>query len=415
MEWSIRYLNSFVFLVLSAVILQSFLSTHAFALTSDKKWTAEEVIKALEEEPRALDRASSLYKSFDVLDTVYTVHQYYEAIKNASHYYANDINVREALLKWLARSDELVTFTANKNIEEFENTQREAGLNEFYIEHNYSSSEKNFRDAENVALSGLKKKITDTFARGSGAEYVLYPQPGVQAENYGKILEQLKPGDLIAFSNGQRFIVRKILGHGTNNLILEIGEGRVLRIALQDIIPGLRTQTMGSLLEGHKILTKSKIPIVNVDTEKSLVPEYIIADKVDVIFTLDQLVDNEVVVSDAVRTEAFNKLLELGRIVAPYQRIGDLHNGQLAWTASGWVLLDWTHNTELATQVADRSPFFSLRLPKDIQRRMNLAIEEGRIAERNLPTRCSYHLIQLFRSKTPLFSKPIGFEVSDVH
>ena len=80
-------------------------------------------------------------------------------------------------------------------------------------------------------------------------EIRLYSEPGEFGVGQSATPFAISPGDTLAFSNGYRFHVKRVLG-GNNNLLLDVGDGKVVRIPM-------------SALPGRKKLLADSFRVIN--------------------------------------------------------------------------------------------------------------------------------------------------------
>lgn len=179
-----------------------------------------------------------------------------------------------------------------------------------------------------------------------GAErHVLWNRAGVRAENYVSQLEEIKPGDTVVFGD-QEFKIEKILSWGRNlsrgsqDFIADIGGGRAIRFPLGTRKTSVSVQRF---LEGYELLKDSTIPLVKVDVESSRPPQFAIMERLDVRFTLHELLAGQVKVSEETKAKLFKSLVQFATSTADFKSIGDFTFAQIVWVAGrGWVLIDFS-------------------------------------------------------------------------
>jgi len=171
-----------------------------------------------------------------------------------------------------------------------------------------------------------------------GASYQLFSEPGVRARGYSGILQNLQPNDQIVFSNERRFTVYRVLGEGGNTLVLDIGDGKALRLNTRP--SNYKQFSLSWYVEGYSKLKDSGIPIVKVFLEESLPSEYLVVEKIPVEFTLDQVLVEGF--QSPYKTETlYEALLDFAMTTERYAGIGDLKPAQIGWDGKKWILLDW--------------------------------------------------------------------------
>jgi len=190
--------------------------------------------------------------------------------------------------------------------------------------------------------------------------YTLFSEQNLIAENYEIFLSKLVPGDIIRFSDGNSFTITEILtkkGFGNNDIILGIGDGKVIRIpkykraiSSKLLLQAANISTIDftwSVREtvlGYRELAETGIPHVKVYLHESVnFFEYVILDKVEVEFTLREfLTGNTNGIDLFKRQRLLNKLMEFAQHTSGYSTIGDFGASQIVWNGREWILLDWT-------------------------------------------------------------------------
>lgn len=235
------------------------------------------------------------------------------------------------------------------------------------------------------AWAALTLLIASHASPARAEDYVLFEARGkpVAWETYNDIVEKLGPGDTIQFSDGKRFEVREILGGRAQNLVIDIGDGRVLRIPSR-VLP-MRAMSGGTLsialfFKGYLELKAAGVRVARVFEEESLPPEYVVEEKVPVEFLLSQFEKGEIPLDPERRKLVEDKLVEFAKATWLYETIGDFDGTQLAWTGSEWVLIDWNDQHFYAKAAGSLNTFRRADLPRPLEARVGRAIAAARAA-----------------------------------
>ena len=220
------------------------------------------------------------------------------------------------------------------------------------------------------------------------AEIRLYSKPGIQAPNYEVALAQLTRGDVLIFSNGQRFTFDDVLGHGGSTMILSVNNGtRALRVPIETGFyrdSGPFTDYIDHSYEGWLVLKKSDVAVVKIFETESDPREYLSVEKLDIHFTLEAALDKTTPISPAERQRALDLLPEFAARTWEFAAIGDFRDDQIAWTGQSWVLFDFTHlmwRYQPDPPKSNDTAFDNFRLPAALRTRIEQEIMKRRACQ----------------------------------
>lgn len=191
---------------------------------------------------------------------------------------------------------------------------------------------------------------------------------------YEKVVEALRPGDELRFSNGKVYTIDSRLGNGHRTVVYSIKErpNYVLRLPRSNTV----RHNAKDYLDGYKELQNSDLRIVEILPESNL--EYILAEKLpsgykiilEMVLGLELkskkvLDDNGQMITGNIEykmiqeelsrasqmsrediTEMENALVRFVEGLAQWLYVGDLHEGQLAYDPNRkeWILIDWDND-----------------------------------------------------------------------
>ncbi len=176
-------------------------------------------------------------------------------------------------------------------------------------------------------------------------DFVLANENGL-AENYSEIVERIKEGDSLTFSNGEKFRITKVLGSGNTTLVLKTLRGTALRVPLNS---GVHIKTripiseyINHTIDGHE--TVSKNGVKTVDLISFLRNEYVEVNYIDYKFSLEDFLSGNI---DPIYLSKKDQIIQaLSRWYETTHKmitIGDFASGQLIFNGSEWILSDWTN------------------------------------------------------------------------
>lgn len=175
------------------------------------------------------------------------------------------------------------------------------------------------------------------FFRSAFAAFLF--QRGEQVENYNRIIHSLKKNDILTFSNGKSFQIKRILGHGNTTLILETVQGQALRIPLRKgtFRRYSYTRYIDAFYEGYERIKDS----VRVTKVYDYLPgEYLLVEKVDSQFSLLDFLEGHTSVSSDHKKRIIVLLFKWAQTTKDFVTIGDFGEEQLVFNGKEWVLVD---------------------------------------------------------------------------
>jgi hypothetical protein len=245
-------------------------------------------------------------------------------------------------------------------------------------------------------------------ASARAATYVLFTAPGVPASNYNEIVRKLGLGDEVVFSDGRKYRIEAKLGSESTTRVFDVGGGKAIRVPIQQgrsplMIRGDFADFIDSYLEGYPTLRDRGVSVVKVYLEESLPREVVVVEKLNVRFHLDEFLRKDF--KKRVTPEEYERLwaefTEFARSTWAFRNIGDMREGQIAYTSRGWVLFDFTRYSTLASQVESGSIFAN----DAHDMRANMAFARGDVIPPALPQK-----LELPRERIEGISKAIEEE-----
>ena len=230
---------------------------------------------------------------------------------------------------------------------------------------------------------------------------VLFEANGRVSPTYKLDLENIQPNDTIVFGD-REFQVKEILNDGSSvqkgsqNFIVDVGGGKAIRFPLDPRRNGLTS--IDRYLEGYLALESSSIELPRVYVEESVPGQFAVMEKLDVAYSLTDVLSKKVVLDPVTKAQRFHELVKFSKAFADFKSIGDFAFNQIVWVnGRGWMLLDFQgKDTVPATSGEWKHPFdkfdllYSLEpmddiplLPKTVRKAIGQAIA----AERKKPQR----------------------------
>src|SRR5262249_20290928 len=127
----------------------------------------------------------------------------------------------------------------------------------------------------------------------------LFSKDGAFAQDYERLIEkgELAVGDTIVFGDGKPFTFKGFIGKGNTTALLDVGNGVALRVPLhtRKLDDPLNPQPLPvrdylkKFLDGYEGLKGTEVPCVGVLTDESRPDQYVVVQKLDVKFTLEDL------------------------------------------------------------------------------------------------------------------------------
>lgn len=178
--------------------------------------------------------------------------------------------------------------------------------------------------------------------------YRLFDHIRTQVSNYDSIVENLKPGDKIIFSDNQSVIVGEKLGSGNTTVIFELPDYPKVAIRIpkkrgifKDGIP--YTGMINRFQEGYSLLKLDGVPTVNLFKYRQ--DEYAVVERLGPHITFADFLKDRLLPGE-LKNEMSKAFLEFAKSTAKFTKIGDFHSGQIVYdkTQKKWILMDWERN-----------------------------------------------------------------------
>lgn len=189
------------------------------------------------------------------------------------------------------------------------------------------------------------------------SEYQLFALSGEAKSkahsNYKEIVDSLKPGDRVKFSDGSVVELAEYLGRGNTSLVFGIKGDSTSVIRIPRISDMFKTL----MIPRAAITTyaNANLPLVKLGADVPKVKggldlEFLIVERMPIVirpgqdFTLNQFLQNQAQTAGSSRAEAEDALLDFVRKTAGIASIGDIHSDQFVYSRSQkrWILLDWS-------------------------------------------------------------------------
>lgn len=200
---------------------------------------------------------------------------------------------------------------------------------------------------------------------------------GVESKQYHSIIEDLRDKRIplpvfLEFSDGRKFKVNKLLGHGALTLVFGLADNhtQVLRVAQKVLV----NQTHEPFLEGFKQLdlrnqsATHQIPIPKIYHAESSPSEFVLVERVEPLFSLKDLAENRA--PNRMADQARRDFFEFAKSTWDFQDLNDAHPGNILYVKDrGWMIMDldglsieWnkgsgTYNTNFSR---DRAPLLEM-------------------------------------------------------
>ena len=197
---------------------------------------------------------------------------------------------------------------------------------------------------------------------------VLFKALGEPVSGYAQILKALKSGDVIQFSDGATFEIKRVLETsqlGYSTFFVAISGGYLIRLP-RDVGTKIRIDhgeeiTYRRLLEDYlkfePVLKAAGVPIAEIDWDRSLPGERVVVRELQIIGTLDDLRRFGHLLHPELRDKYLRQAQEWFESTWQIAKIGDLTLDQIALTPSGAVLLDWSWRVVRANSLEDGTVF----------------------------------------------------------
>lgn len=175
-----------------------------------------------------------------------------------------------------------------------------------------------------------------------GKTYSLFDSAGRMNSEYDKIVQNLEQNDILKFSNGKSFQLKKVLGSGNTTLILETIDGFALRIPLS-AGPSKYSKLpcymyINGFIEGYESIKNYVRTVKIYDNNPN---QYVLVEKVDLNFTLQDLLDGKIHLNSQEKAYVTQQLLNWTKETMRFMYIGDFRFEQLGFNGNEWILLDF--------------------------------------------------------------------------
>lgn len=172
-------------------------------------------------------------------------------------------------------------------------------------------------------------------------------EAGIKIANYeAKILENLKNGGRIEFNDGKIFNVKRVFSNdGSYNIILELDDGRLLRVPKTDLYP----HGIEAYVNAHKKIAEKGVPLPQI-YEVGAKFDYLVYEKVTNDLGIKNFKDylmrkNQFTKEIQAKLEA--EFLEFAKKTSPLTVIGDFKADQIVYSNTrGWVIVDVNSNVQ---------------------------------------------------------------------
>lgn len=191
-----------------------------------------------------------------------------------------------------------------------------------------------------------------------GARHVLFDAGGNSAPDYNRIVDNLKQGDEVVFSNGDSRRVVLKLGQGKSAIIFRNEWGRASRIPIH---PWYRHE-IDHTFEGYFPLKAAGAPVIHLYEDTYLPGEHV---EVEALPSdaqtarqwhdeYESCISNPRTCTPAEREALLARkraYLVFRRGFAPFSAVGDFGLRQVSWVRNQWLLIDWMNHHELARSI----------------------------------------------------------------
>lgn len=211
-----------------------------------------------------------------------------------------------------------------------------------------------------------------------GAHWNLF-NPDFLDPDYQEQLAMVRAGDTVLVKD-KTFKLGAYLDEGSISKIFDLGNGTIIRIP-KSINPAFLKWSR-QYFDSYFILKNSGIPMPHVHANISHPPYYIIVDKVDVKFNLEQFFTGGVEVDEVTRARVRAAIIKLAEQTAEYSHIPDFKAANVIWNGEILMLLDrMSDGIKKAVSVDDTPAFHYMKyLPDDIRAEMTAAVKRKRLA-----------------------------------
>ncbi|MFN3455174.1 MAG: hypothetical protein ACK41T_09470 [Pseudobdellovibrio sp.] len=218
-------------------------------------------------------------------------------------------------------------------------------------------------------------------------------------ETLSKIINTLKLGKTveIIFPNNRSVEVRNFLGNGETTFVFETTDGYALRVPIEYELsintdhknPILTTWFIDDYIKLQNELSLNNIKVPKIFLDKSLIPYFLITEKIDVKFLLVDYIQNynTNMINEKDKKIIDEQLLKFARSTWMYKNIGDFNGEQVAFNGYEWVLFDFANkNTLIEHQLQIQNTFTPTRfeqythhyVTKELYKKISKAIRDER-------------------------------------
>jgi hypothetical protein len=177
----------------------------------------------------------------------------------------------------------------------------------------------------------------ETTIKSDNSKIALF-QERRQAIDYTELVNNLKEGDTIVFSDQAEFVLGKFLGEGQLTKVFDIGNGKAIRIAKEGYVGYLNSSRVL-----YKGLSRLGVPTIKMFIDKKQAAanelEYLVVEKISGI-TLRDLFDNPTKISEDEQDRARKALVVFAQKTAHIFYIRDLKTDSLVWDGQSWRVWD---------------------------------------------------------------------------
>ncbi|MGZ3769162.1 MAG: hypothetical protein ACXVCP_06625 [Bdellovibrio sp.] len=181
----------------------------------------------------------------------------------------------------------------------------------------------------------------------------------VPIKKYTESLLKIKAGDTISFDQETQFTVKSVLGNGDTTIIFDIGKNKALRVpirvnAQQGDAETKPVQLLNDFLNSNLGLRAVGANVVKVYPEESRKGRFIVTEKVDVQFTLEDFLEKQL--DQAAFLE--DQLVLFATSFWAVKNLGDFSPRQIAWDGKKWILLDYGYSADYIESFRDKKTIF---------------------------------------------------------
>lgn len=166
--------------------------------------------------------------------------------------------------------------------------------------------------------------------------------------------------------------MRNFLGNGETTFVFETTDGYALRVPIEYELsintdhknPILTTWFIDDYIKLQNELSLNNIKVPKIFLDKSLIPYFLITEKIDVKFLLVDYIRNynTDVINEKNKKNIDEQLLKFAKSTWMYKNIGDFNGEQVAFNVYEWILFDFANkNTLIEHQLQIQNTFTPTR------------------------------------------------------